>query len=330
MRAAITRPARLASAVALLLFAATLVATAQQTGKIYRVGLIATGASDGLGPKGFRAGMRELGYVEGVNFVMDGRYAAGRAERLPALARELVTAKPDVIVAVGTQAAEAAKAETKSTPIVMALVSDAVGTGLVPNLARPGGNVTGLTLMMPEISAKRLQLFKEVLPRFSQMAVLWNPADPPRLAEFKEVQEAAARLGITVRSIEIRRLDEFDRAVAELTRSRVEGVLALSDPFTLMHRTRVIDFATKHRLPVVSSYRPWAESGALMAYGPDLSDIARRAATYVDKIFKGVKPGDLSVEQPTKFELVLNRRTAKALGLTIPPSVLLQADQVVE
>src|SRR6266849_9554515 len=291
----------LAGASAVLL-AAPVAVEGQQAGKVYRVGFISIGVSDGTGPTAFRVGMRELGYVEGVNFVIDGRYAAARAERLPALARELVTAKPDVIVAIGTQAAEAAKAETKSIPIVMSLVSDAVGTGLVSNLARPGGNVTGLTLMMPELSAKRVQLFKEVLPRLSQMAVLWNPADPPRLAEFKEVQEAAARLGITVRSVEIRRLDEFDRAVAELTRSRVEGVLVLSDPFTSMHRIRVIDFATKHRLPVVSSYRPWAESGALMAYGPDLSDIARRAATYVDKIFKGVKPGELSVEQPTKFE----------------------------
>ena len=318
-------------AVAVLLLGATLIATAQQTGKaIYRIGLISTGASDAVGPKAFRAGMRELGYVEGGNLVIDGRYATGRAERLAGLAREVVTAKPDVIVAIGTQAAEAAKAETKIIPIVMALVSDAVGTGLVPRLPRPGGNVTGLTLTMPEISAKRLQLFKEVLPRLSQIAVLWNPADPPRLAEFQEVQQAAAKLGITVRSIELRRLDEFDRALAELTRGRVEAVLALSDPFTLLHRTRVIDFATKHRLPLASSYRLWAESGALMAYGPDLSDIARRAAIYVDKILKGAKPGNLPVEQPTRFDLVINMKTAKALGLTIPPSLLQRADQIIE
>ena len=185
-------------------------------------------------------------------------------------------------------------------------------------------------MTMPEISTKRLQLFKEVLPRLSQIAVLWNPADPPRLAEFQEVQQAATKLGLRVRSIELRRLDDFDRALAELARDRVEGVVALSDPFTMLHRTRVIDFATKHRLPLVSSYRPWAESGALMVYGPDLSDIARRAAIYVDKILKGAKPGDLPVEQPTKFDLVINMKTAKALSLPIPPSLLLRADQVIE
>ena len=318
-------------AVAVLLLGATLIATAQQTGKaLYRIGLIATGASDAVGPKAFRAGMRELGYVEGGNLVIDGRYATGRAERLVGLAREVVTAKPDVIVVIGTQAAEAAKAATQRIPIVMALVSDAVGTGLVPQLARPGGNVTGLTMMMPEISAKRLQLLKEVLPRVSQVAVLWNPADPPRRAEFKEAQAAAVKLGITIHSIEIRRLDEFDRALAELARSGVEGVLALSDPFTSIHRTRVIDFATRHRLPVVSSYGLWAESGALLTYGPDLSDIARRAATYVDKILKGARPEALPVEQPTKFELLINLKTAKALGITIPRSLLLRADQVIE
>jgi putative tryptophan/tyrosine transport system substrate-binding protein len=312
------------------LLAAPLAAEAQPAGKVWRIGFLDGGEGlESPSPKAFRTGMRELGYVEGINFVIDSRFAQGRFERLRAFARELVTAKPDVIVANGTQAADAAKAETTITPIVI-VASDPVGTRLVPNLARPGGNITGLTLNMVDIGAKRLQLFKETLPRLSHVAVLWKSADPPRVLEFKEIDEAAGKLGIKVRSIEIRREDEFDLGLAEAGRRGTDAILVLTDPFMRVHRARVVNFATNHRLPVLSGYGLWAESGAFMTYGPDLFDVARRTAGYVDKILKGAKPGDLPIEQPTKFELVINLKTAKALGLTIPPSLLQRADQVIE
>jgi putative ABC transport system substrate-binding protein len=318
------------SGVTLGLLAAPLVAEAQPAGKVWRIGLLDGGKGpEDTSPKAFRTGMRELGYVEGINFVIDSRYAQGRFERLRAFARELVTAKPDVIVANGTQAAEAAKAETVIIPIVV-VASDPVATRLVPNLARPGGNITGLTLNMVDIGAKRLQLFKEALPRFVHVAVLWNSADPPRVLEFKEIDEAARKLGVKARSIEIRHEDEFDRGLAEVVRRGADAIVVLTDPFMRIHRARVIDFALNHRLPVFSGYRVWAESGALMTYGADLFDVARRTAGYVDKILKGARPGDLPVEQPTKFELIINLKTAKSLGLTIPPSLLQRADQVIE
>ena len=312
------------------LLVAPLAVDAQQPGKVWRIGLLDGGEGlESPGSKGFRTGMRELGYVEGINFVIDVRFAQGRFERLRAFARELVTAKPDVIVANGTQAAEAAKAETTIIPIVV-LVSDPVGTGLVRNLARPGGNITGLTLNMADIGAKRLQLFKEALPRLLHVAVLWNSADPPRVLEFKEIDDAARKLGINVRSIEIRHEDEFDRGLAEVVRRGTDAIVVLTDPFMRIHRARVINFATNHRIPVLSGYRLWAESGALMTYGPEFFDVARRMAGHVDKILKGARPGDLPVEQPTKFEFVINLKTAKALGLTIPQSLLLRADEVIQ
>jgi putative tryptophan/tyrosine transport system substrate-binding protein len=312
------------------LLAAPLAAEAQPAGKVWRIGFLDGGEGlESPSPKAFRTGIRELAYVEGINFVIDSRFAQGRFERLRAFARELVTAKPDVIVANGTQAADAAKAETTITPIVI-VASDPVGTRLVPNLARPGGNITGLTLNMVDIGAKRLQLFKETLPTLSHVAVLWNSADPPRVLEFKEIDEAAGKLGIKVRSIEIRREDEFDLGLAEAGRRGTDAILVLTDPFMRVHRARVVNFATNHRRPVLSGYGLWAESGAFMTYGPDLFDVARRTAGYVDKILKGAKPGDLPIEQPTKFELIINLKTAKALGLTIPPTLLQRADQLIE
>ena len=322
-------PPILAGLMILALFGTASTVEAQRPAKLYRVGLLATA----LRPDSvdvFRLGMRDRGYVEGVHFALEVRDAEARAERLPGFAHELVAAHVDVIVTIGTQAAEAAKVETRKTPIVLALASDAVGTGLVSNIARPAGNVTGLTMMMPDISAKRLQLVKQAFPKRSSVTVLWNSADPPRGLEFQEVKDAARTLGMTVRSLEIKGPTDLDRALMDLTSSHSETVIALADPLTNANRKRVVDVALKSGTVVISSYAIWAESGALMSFGPDLTDLTRRAAVYVDKIFRGAKPSDLPIEQPTRFELVINRKTAKALGLTIPPSVLERADHVVE
>ena len=215
------------------------------------------------------------------------------------------------------------------TPIVMALSGDAVGTGLVGSLARPGGNVTGLTYISTELAGKRLEILKEVLPRLSRVAVLWNPEDPPRLLEYKETESAAKTLGLVLQSVQIRHPDEIDAAFAAMTRRRAEGLMVFNDPLTNASRRRIVGAAAKSGLPMMSGIREFAESGALASYGPNFSQLVRRAATFVDKILKGAKPAELPVEQPTKFELVVNLKAAKALGLTIPPSLLLRADEVI-
>jgi|SRR5437867_4962784 len=312
----------------------SLAAEAQEykAGKVARIGLLSQGSptSGQHIREAFRQGLREVGYVDGQNIVIEYRYAEGKAERLPDLAAELVSLKVDVIVAGGTPAPLAAKHATRTIPIVMAAAGDPVGSGLVASLARPGGNVTGLGALSPELGGKRLQLLKEVVPGVSRVAVLWNAANPYAVLVARETEAAARTLGVQAQSLEVRGPDDFENALPAAIRGGAGALIVVEDPLTFQYRMRIADFAARNRLPAIDGYREYAEAGALMAYGANLADLYRRAATYVDKILKGAKPADLPVEQPTKFELVINIKTAKALGLTIPPSLLLRADQVIE
>jgi len=309
------------------LLAVPLGAEGQATGQRHRVGLL-TGAAPGKPEAAFREGLRALGYVEGGNVVVDSKFAQGRVERLPTLVHELLGANPEVIVTFGAAAAQAAKAATTTTPIVMAFAGDPIGTRLVASLARPGGNVTGMSLATPELAGKRLELLKEVVPKLTRLTVLGDLSR--QLEVVRQTQEAGRGLGMTVALVEFTRAEGLDTALGEVAHTRPEALLVLNSAVTSTHRVRILDFALKKRVPLVSSTSEWAVVGALMIYAPSLSDSSRRAAVYVDKILKGAKPGDLPIEQPTKFELVINLKTAKALGLTIPPSLLQRADQVIE
>ena len=281
----------------------------------------------------FRQGLRDLGYVEGRNVVIEYRDAEGKHERLPALAAELVALKVDVIVAPPTPAALAAKQVTKTIPIVFAAVSDPVSSGLVTSLARPGGNVTGLSDLTPELVGKCLEQLKQAVPGVSRAAVLWQPGAFGERTEkdlLKAAEVAARALGVRLQFVEARGPDDFDRAFSKMTSARADALTVLPTAMFVSERRRLVDLAAKNRLPTVFPYRESVDAGGLMSYGPNLADMYRRAATYVDKILKGAKPGDLPVEQPTKFELDINAKTAKALSLTIPQSVLLRADQVIQ
>ena len=315
----------IAGAVAVI--AAPLVAEAQQaTGQRRRVGLL-NAAAPGQSEAVLREGLRALGYVEGTNLVIDARAADGRVERLPALMRELLDAKPEVIVTFGTTAAQTAKAATTTTPIVMAFAGDPVGTRLVASLAKPGGNVTGMSLATSDLAGKRLDLLKEVIPKLTRLTIL---GDISRQVEIQETERAARVLGLTVALVELTRADGFDRALDEVSRTRPQALFLMDTAVTVTYRARIVDFALKNRVSLVGTQGGWAEAGALMNYASSIADASRRAAAYVDKILKGAKPADLPVEQPTKFELVINLKTAKALGLTIPKTILLQADRVIE
>ena len=326
------RPATFIITLVFALLAAPLAAGAQVPGKVPRIGFLST-FSPADSPRwlqGFRQGLRDLGYTEGHNIAIEYRYAEGRLERLPDLAAELVRLKVDVIVSENTPASLAAKQATATIPIVMMIVGDPVGSGLVASLARPGGNVTGMSVQLPELDAKRLQLLKEVVPKASRVAVLWNPTSPITRPQFAEVKAAVQALRVQLESLEVRSPNDFEGAFQAATQRRAGALLVLADSLMVSQRTRVAALAAKSRLPSMSGVSEFAEAGGLMVYGPNVSDIARRAATYVDKILKGAKPADLPVEQPTKFDLVINLKTAKALGLTIPQSVLMRADQVIE
>jgi len=279
----------------------------------------------------FRQGLRDLGYVEGQNIKIETRWGEGKLERMPALAADLVRMKVDVIVAVSSPSVWAAKNATKTIPIVMPTSSDPVGDGLVASLARPGGNITGMSMMGPELSTKRLQLLKEAFPKQDRpAAVLWNPDYYGMKARFKQIQTAAPVLGMNVRSVEIRDSRELEQALGDLDRDRPDALVLLVDPLTMSQRLRIVEFAAEERLPAIYEIAEFVDAGGLMSYGPNLDTLVRRAAIYVDKILKGAKPGDLPIEQPEKFELVINLKTAKALGVAIPQSVLLQADRVIE
>jgi putative tryptophan/tyrosine transport system substrate-binding protein len=314
------------------LLAAPLTAEAQPAAKVPRIGFLgnstATLEANLVGP--FREGLRELGYVEGRNILIEYRWAEGKNERLPALIAELIAVKVDVIVTAGTPAALAVKKATTSIPLVMAAVGDPIGVGLVASLARPGGNVTGLSAIAPELEGKRLELLREVVPKLSHIAVLWNPDNPFLAGSLKETRAAAQVLGIKVQLLGVRTAEEFPAAFAAILKERPGALLVLADRIFLHNRARIVDFEAKRRLPGVYPYRELVEAGGLMSFGPSYAGMHRRAAYYVDKILKGAKPGDLPVEQPTKFELVINLKTAKALGLTIPPSVLGRADEVIQ
>jgi putative tryptophan/tyrosine transport system substrate-binding protein len=279
----------------------------------------------------FLQGLRDLGYVEGRNVVIEYRFAKGKLERYPALAAELVALKVDVIVTSETSAALGAKHVTATIPIVMASSDAPVFYGLVASLARPGGNVTGLhSTARPELAGKRLQLLKEVVPGLSRVGVLLDSGDAYALLMMREIERVAQAIGVQLHSVKTRRPEEFERAFEAALLDRVDALITMEGVQTVMDRTRIVDFAAMSRLPAIYGLREFVDAGGLMAYGTDRRDLFRRAATYIDKILKGAKPADLPVEQPTKFELVINLRTAKALGLTIPPSVLGRADQVIE
>jgi putative ABC transport system substrate-binding protein len=314
------------------LLAAPLAAEAQQAGKMARIAVLgATRPEDLPQWEGFRQGLRERGYVEGQNIAIDYRWAQGRFERLPALAAELAGLKPTVIVAFVTQSSVAARKATSTIPIVMVAVADPIGAGLVPSLARPGGNVTGNSSVSVEVTGKSLELLKEVAPERRRVAILWNPANAVFQNQMvKEAEAASRRLGLQVQIIAARDASEIDKAFQLMTRERAEALAVLSDPTFIAARTQIVALAVKGRLPSVSGNRQYADTGGLMSYGPNFYELYRGAADYVDKILKGAKPGDLPIEQPTKFELIINLRTAKALGLTIPPSLLQRADQVIE
>jgi putative tryptophan/tyrosine transport system substrate-binding protein len=317
--------------VALALLTAPLVTLSPpQAGKLARIGVLMNlYAPDAEPPQALREGLRELGYVEGQNLVIDWRYQLGRGERLPTLAAELVGLKPDVIVADATGAVRAAMQATSTIPIVMASSADAVGSGLVTNLGRPGGNVTGVTIMLAELSVKRLQLLKEAVPNVSRVAVLWDPALSWHPAMLKEVKAAAPALGLQPIVVAVRSRGDFGDAFAEIASARVDA-LSVNETMTPAARKQIVDFAAKNRQPTIFMNRDYVAAGGLMSYAPNFSDAFRRAAQYIDKILKGAKAGDLPVEQPTKFELVINLKAAKAIGLRIPDSILARADELIE
>ncbi len=316
----------------LALLAAPRAAEAQQSGKVPRVGFLgnSTAALEAnlVGP--FREGLRDLGYEEGRNVVIEYRWAEGKYERFPTLIAELIALKVDVIVTAGTPATQAVKKATTSVPLVMVAVGDPVGTGIVASLGRPGGNITGLTSIAQELEGKRLELLREVIPKLSHIAVLWNSVSPVQVIQEKAVQTAAQVLRMKVQSLGVRTPEEIEDAFAAIVRERPGALLVLADRLFLHNRQRIMDFATKNRLPGVHAYRELVEAGGLMSFGPSYGGMHRRAAYFVDKILKGAKPADLPVERPATFELVVNLKTAKALGLTIPQSILLRADQIIE
>ena len=318
------------------LLAAPLTAEGQQPGRVARIGYLAANlaVADPRTREAFLQGLRDLGYVEGRNLLIEYRDAAGKTERFPALAAELVALKVDVIVAAGgTLAALAAKQATTTLPIVFAAVGNPVAEGLVTSLARPRGNVTGLSLVQQEIVGKSLELLKQAVPEVSRVALLLKPDSMPDRAKkdrLNAADVAARALSVRLQVVEARGPEDFDRAFSDMTRARAGALTVLATPVFDSERRRLVDLAAKNRLPTVYSYRSYVEGGSLMSYGPDLADSFRRAATYVDKILKGAKPADLPVEQPTKFEFAVNLKTAKALGLTIPQSLLLRADEVIQ
>ena len=306
---------------------------AQQATRLPKIGFLAatTQVTGAFGVAAFREGLRELGYIERKTVLLEVRFAEGAVERLPELARELVALKPDVIVATSDVAIAPVKRHTQTIPIVMVLSSDPAGAGFVASLARPGGNVTGLSALSLETSGKRLGLLREVIPGLSRVALLWNPDSRGNLLDYKETEAVARLLHVELQSVELFRSEDLDRALATVTKGRAQALMVpVGNPITVARREQVASFARRSRLPSMYGLREYVDAGGLMSYGPSTADLFRRAATYVDKILKGAKPADLPVEQPTKFELVINLKTAKALGLTIPPSLLQRADHVIQ
>jgi len=320
-------------AATLLVLLAAPSAKAQQAGKVYRVGHLSGSGEVASKPfvDAFREGMRALGYVEGRNWVLDGRYAEGKVERLPSLTRELINRNPDVLLVSTTPGNLAAKAATSTIPIVMVLVADPVGADIVPSLARPGGNITGITNIVAELAGKRLELLKEIVPTASRIAVLINPNSQNAPLQMRSAEAAAGRLRIELRPVlEVRSPADLEKAFEAAVRARADAAIRMIDPLVFMLRKETAALAMKHRLPVVYPSREDVEAGGLVAYGTNIPEQYRQAARFVDKILRGATPAGLPVEQPTKFDLVINLKTARALGLTIPPSLFLRADRIIE
>ena len=298
-------------------------------GKIYRVGILQPGKPPEPLVEALRERLKELGYREGHNIAYEYRWAEGKNERLVELAKELVDVKVDVITTLSTPAALAAKNVTKTIPIVFTGVGDPVGAGVVPSLSHPGGNVTGISTLATELSAKRLELLKEIVPNAAPVAMVWNDTNPSMVLSAREAQNAADRLDLNLQSIGVHDLISFDAAFATIKSSKFNALLTLVDPFTREHRQRIVDFAAQRRLPAIYESREFVDAGGLVSYGPSFPALQRRAADYVSMIFKGGKPADIPIEQPTKFELIINLKTAKELGLTMPLTVLARADELI-
>jgi ABC-type uncharacterized transport system substrate-binding protein len=311
--------------------AAPLAADAQPPGKVPRIGVLGERTPADPFLAAFRQGLRELGYTEGRNIVVEYRYAQGMVDRFPELAAELLRLDIDVLMVGGAAAARAAEAQTKTVPIVFALPGDPVGSGLVASLAHPGGNATGTSTLIPELSRKHLELLKAAVPRLSRVAVLYNSAGRPGTGlSLDAMREAARALAVELRVLEVRQPDDLVSVFAAARAQSIDALLALSSPVIGSKLAQLAELAVKHRVPAISTGREFAEAGGLLSYGPSFSDNYRRAATYVDKILKGARPSDLPVEQPTKVELIINLKTARALGLTIPQSLLQRADRVID
>jgi putative tryptophan/tyrosine transport system substrate-binding protein len=314
-----------------IFLALSIPAQAQQPARIFRIGILAPASASYYLPRveAFRRRLRELGYVEGKNIIIEYRYAEGKRERWPDLAAELVRLKVDVIVTSGGAIVLAAKKASATIPIVFASAPDPVGTGLVSSLARPGGNITGLSSMALDLDGKRLELLKEAFPKVSQVAFLWG-SGPGNNIPLTDMEAVAKALGLKLLSLEVRSLDDFEGAFARAKEERAQALITTTGARINTQLRRVLDLAAKNRLPAIYHYSEFVEAGGLMSYGPDNTDLWRRAATYVDKILKGAKPGDLPIEQPKKFELIINLNAAKQIGVTIPPNVLARADKVIK
>ena len=323
--------------VAMILLALAVKAEAQQTGKIPRVGILFIGSRDQPHLEAFKQGLRERGYTEGKNIVLDYRYAEGKLDRLPSLAAELVQLKVDVIVTTSGNSAKAASEATKTIPIVLTTGADPVKSGLAESLAKPGGNVTGLSIIEEDLSGKRVDILKETFPKMTRMAYLWHPLAVSYSAadttsgnpSYDQAEKATKTAGVQLLSYKVRTLAEIERAFADMPKVRPDALLVLQSPLMTLNSKKIVELALKQRLPGMYPTRQFAEEGGLMAYGPLIGDLYRRAATYVDKILKGAKPADLPVEQPTKFEFIINLKAAKQIGLTIPQWVLVKADKVI-
>jgi len=314
------------------LLAAPFASHAQKPAKVWRIGFLSNGArpADGAPPAAFRQALEELGYVDGKNVTFIGRWSETKFERLPALAAELVGLPVDLLLTPGAPAAEAAKKATSTIPIVFVAPGDAAATGLVTSLARPGGNITGISDPATELSSKRLGLLKEAVPSATRVAVMWNANDPAMTLRYEEVERAAGVLHVSVEPLGVRESDDIDKALLTMTGDRPDAVFLVSDALTNVNRKRIIDFAATHHIPAMYEFAYYVQDGGLMSYGPNMDNMFRRAALYVDRIFKGAKPGDLPVELPMTFELIINQKTANSLGLTIPQSLRIDADEVIE
>ena len=307
----------------------TLAVHGQPQGRVYRVGvLLYSTPTAEPGVPILREALRAAGYVEGRNLTFEFRYAEGKPERLKSLAEDLAQLRPDLIYASGGDVVPSAKAATQTIPIVGIMSVDPVRAGIVPSLAHPGGNLTGFTYMLSELAGKRLEFLREMIPRLSRVAVVWNPdhADP----DFKDTQAAASRLGIRLQSIEVRKPGDLEGALALAARDRAEAIIVVSSRLVNLRQIQILEFAAKNRIPVATGFGAWVQNGALFSYGPNLDDIVRQSASHVDKILKGAKPADLPIEQPTRFELALNLKTARTLNLTVPQSLLARTDRIIE